>query len=223
MELGQLKLQTYRKSWGQIVEARWNALSLLDEPYLDVGCSSGDYVRLLASQGAAAVGFDIQPNPNWSSAPELFTIGSAQSLPFPANSFETVFSFEVLEHLQNPEEALREMQRVSSRNVLVTVPDCEVPVAFRNSGLTYNHFSDPTHVQFFSEESLRQLFRSVSMEVVFIVRINPVRPEILHYTSQGLPKALVSILSRIARLNPFAKKYYMTLMALGVTAEEPRP
>jgi ubiquinone/menaquinone biosynthesis C-methylase UbiE len=210
-------VQAYQKSWGKIVEARWNALSVLDGPYLDAGCSSGDYVRLLASEGAVASGFDIEASPNWSLAPELFTVGSAQSIPFPENSFETVFSFEVLEHLEDPEKALKEMKRVSSRNVLVTVPDCEVPAVFRNSGLTYNHFSDPTHVQFFTEKSLGELFRSAGMEMVWIKKINRVSPDLLHYTSQGFPKALVSILSRVARLNPLAIKYHMTLMALGVT------
>jgi hypothetical protein len=173
-------------------------------------------VHLLYGQGAEIAGFDIESDESWLESPGSFFRGSADSIAYSDNSFETVYSFEVLEHLEHPEVALREMRRVSARNVLITVPDCEVPSEFRTSGLTYNHFSDPTHIQFFTEKTLRELFLSAGLDLVYIKRINLVRPERLYYASRGYPQFLASSLTRIAAWNPFAKKFYMTLMALGV-------
>ena len=206
----------YRKSWGKVVRERAEALSALKGPFLDVGCSSGGYVSLLVSQGETVAGMDIEENEAWKHSPELFSVGSAQALEYPDNAFETVYSFEVLEHLEQPGLALQEMGRVSRRNVLVSVPDCEVPEVFRQSGLTYNHFSDPTHIQFFKEEALRDLFQSAGLRVVYVKRINRIFPERLYFESRGYPAALVFLLSSLARIAPWAKKYHMTLMVLGI-------
>jgi ubiquinone/menaquinone biosynthesis C-methylase UbiE len=206
----------YRKSWGKVVRERAEALSALEGPFLDVGCSSGGYVSLLVSQGETAVGMDIEENEAWKHSPERFSVGSTQALEYRDNAFETVYSFEVLEHLDQPALALQEMVRVSRQNVLISVPDCEVPKVFRQSGLTYNHFSDPTHIQFFTEDALRDLFRSAGLRVVYVKRINKVFPERLYFESRGYPTALVLLLSSLARIVPWAKKYHMTLMALGI-------
>jgi ubiquinone/menaquinone biosynthesis C-methylase UbiE len=211
----QIKSMKYRKSWGKVVKERAEALTALQGPYLDVGCSTGGYVSLLASRGESVAGMDIEESEAWGQAPELFSVGSAQALEYPDNAFETVFSFEVLEHLEQPALALQEMKRVSRRNVLVSLPDCDVPELFRESGLTYNHFSDPTHIQFFTEETLRALFLSAGLETVYVKRINRVSPEKLHYRSRGYPMFLSSMLSGLARRAPWAADYHMTLMALG--------
>ena len=128
----------YRKSWGKVVRERAEALSALEGPFLDVGCSSGGYVSLLVSQGETAVGMDIEENEAWKHSPERFSVGSTQALEYHDNEFETVYSFEVLEHLDQPALALQEMVRVSRQNVLISVPDCELPKVFRQSGLIFN-------------------------------------------------------------------------------------
>jgi ubiquinone/menaquinone biosynthesis C-methylase UbiE len=47
---------------------------------------------------------------------------SIYELPYADNSFPLVTCTDLLEHLDDPERAMRELVRVSSRNVLVTVP-----------------------------------------------------------------------------------------------------
>lgn len=44
--------------------------------------------------------------------PELDYVGDIQAMPLPDQSFDTVFSAEVLEHVPDPEKALREIYRV---------------------------------------------------------------------------------------------------------------
>lgn len=51
-----------------------------------------------------------------------FIKASIDYLPFPDNTFETVFGFHVIEHTDDPMHSLRELIRVSSRNVIVKTP-----------------------------------------------------------------------------------------------------
>jgi ubiquinone/menaquinone biosynthesis C-methylase UbiE len=51
-----------------------------------------------------------------------FQFGDVLDLPFPDRSFDLVVCTEVLEHVEDPAAALRELRRVARRAVLVTVP-----------------------------------------------------------------------------------------------------
>jgi 2-polyprenyl-3-methyl-5-hydroxy-6-metoxy-1,4-benzoquinol methylase len=48
--------------------------------------------------------------------------GSALTLPFADDTFDLVLCIEVLEHLPSPEQALREIARVASGAVVLSVP-----------------------------------------------------------------------------------------------------
>lgn len=48
-----------------------------------------------------------------------FVLGSATSLPFPDDSFDGAWSIWVLEHVPNPEQALRELRRVMRNDGVV--------------------------------------------------------------------------------------------------------
>lgn len=50
-------------------------------------------------------------------------LGDIYNLPYKNDSFELVTCMEVLEHLENPVQALKEVERVSSKYVLLTVPN----------------------------------------------------------------------------------------------------
>lgn len=52
-----------------------------------------------------------------------FIRGDAHHLPFKNNSFDTVVSGDILEHVVNPVEFLRELIRISKEKVVITTPD----------------------------------------------------------------------------------------------------
>jgi len=68
---------------------------------LDLGSSASPYPGLYES----GVAFDIVPY-------EVDVTGDAHFLPFRPCSFQNILCTEVLEHLTNPEQAVREMERV---------------------------------------------------------------------------------------------------------------
>jgi len=97
---------------------------------LDVGCGEGVVTERLARAFPAtrAVGVDVADPAlleEWEGrrAPNLgFAPGSAYSLPYGDGAFEVVSAFEVLEHLERPDEALAELARVASRALVLSVP-----------------------------------------------------------------------------------------------------
>lgn len=73
---------------------------------LDVGCGSRTYRRLLTSC-EWYIGLEYNPSMH----PDV--VGSALELPFAGGRVDHIISIEVLEHLPEPEQALKEMARVS--------------------------------------------------------------------------------------------------------------
>jgi len=74
---------------------------------LDVGCGSKPYKDTYFSAATSYVGVDYASE---KSRPDI--IASALSLPLDNESFDTVVSTELLEHVPDPLRALREMHRV---------------------------------------------------------------------------------------------------------------
>lgn len=85
---------------------------------LDVGCSSGHVTAKLATffPGSQVYGVDSYERAisfGKKQHPEIkFLVADAHKLPFKAKTFDLVSCIETLEHLEDPEKALREIFRV---------------------------------------------------------------------------------------------------------------
>jgi ubiquinone/menaquinone biosynthesis C-methylase UbiE len=93
-------------------------LGLQPRRLLVVGCGDGIEAGVLArSLGARTIGIDIGHEFTFDhrgAAPAQLEEMDAQSLRFPDNSFDLIYSFHALEHIEQPRVALREMARVLS-------------------------------------------------------------------------------------------------------------
>lgn len=89
---------------------------------LDVGCGSGHFLtRLEKHLGIKGVGIDISPKSiklakRWQKENLEFRVSKAEKLPFEDESFDYVFCFDVLEHIKEQRQALREMARVLKKD-----------------------------------------------------------------------------------------------------------
>ena len=104
---------------------------------LDVGCGTGDFVRLLAPlvSPGDAVGIDLSETmiaeacarsaAGPGAANVAFQIGDAQALTFEAGSFDRVLATQVLLHVQEPAVALREMSRVLVRGGSLAITEID--------------------------------------------------------------------------------------------------
>lgn len=123
---------------------------------LDVGCAEGFVsAHLTKSHCAEAefVGVDLD-RASLLRGRQIFgpmhrVVGDAQRLPFLDGSFDLVLCNEVLEHLAEPEVALRELKRVSRSYLLLSVP--HEPWFRSLNALRGKHLrqwgNDPEHVQ----------------------------------------------------------------------------
>jgi len=95
---------------------------------LEVGCGEGYILQYLIKKNSQVkfFGVDIsskmvklakQRNPQ-----TIVTKTDALKLPFPQDFFESVILCEILEHLETPEEAIKEARRVSKKFCLFSVP-----------------------------------------------------------------------------------------------------
>ncbi|MFN3200525.1 MAG: class I SAM-dependent methyltransferase [Bradymonadia bacterium] len=85
-----------------------------DRDVLEVGCGTGLILKSVAPVARSAVGLDLSPGMlEQARARGLDVVeGSATALPFDDASFDLVFSFKVLAHVEDIEQAMAEVARV---------------------------------------------------------------------------------------------------------------
>ena len=92
---------------------------------LDVGCGN-NYYKLSSHFGSRYYGIDFKgyylkdgiKHKNFSEC-DL----NSNKLPFDDNSFDNVMCTDVLEHLHNPHQFIKELFRISSKNVIISLPN----------------------------------------------------------------------------------------------------
>ncbi|WP_416200328.1 class I SAM-dependent methyltransferase [Terricaulis sp.] len=105
--------------------------------WLDVGCGSGVYSRILAAAGCQVLGIDGSPamieeasklsaqSLNELNAVNYLQVTLNEGLPFPDNLFDGCICFSVLEYLPNPSLTIRELARVvrPGGQILLSIPN----------------------------------------------------------------------------------------------------
>ncbi len=120
---------------GYIYDGRWKpvAKDIIDhfglkpgDKVLDVGCAKGFLVKDLLAEGIDAYGVDISEYALQNCEPEVvgrLHLGSADSLPFPDNSFDCVLSLNTIHNLTRDKAivAIQEVERLAPGKGFVQV------------------------------------------------------------------------------------------------------
>jgi len=94
---------------------------------LDLGCGDGLFLEMLKKKGITGVGLDVSEEAIKKCRAkglraEVFDF-SNQKLPFKDNQFDCVVALDVLEHLYFPLKTIKEAARVSTKYIIVSVPN----------------------------------------------------------------------------------------------------
>lgn len=141
---------------------------------LDAGCGEGETIERLGNLLPKPVqGVDLNPESVEFASARLpndqFEVGDLTDLRFDDSSFDLVLCLEVLEHIPDPEPALREMARVSSSEILISVPH---EPWFRLGSLARGKYlsgwgNHPEHVNHWNPGTLRR-FLEPTVDVIEI-------------------------------------------------------
>lgn len=121
---------------------------------LDIGCGTKPYAAILREHVTEHVGVDRESPFDATARPEL--VGTAYSIPTPDASFDSAISTAALEHLDEPELALRETQRVLKPGGIAVYT---VPFIWHVHAEPWDYFRYTSH-------GLRHLFEKTGFEVV---------------------------------------------------------
>jgi SAM-dependent methyltransferase len=202
--------------WGDIIEDKIKLIKkFAGKRILDVGCSKGDYVFYLIEHGYDAYGCDTAKDIRWRKKPKNFKVGNIYNLPYEKKSFDTVIAFEIFEHLDNLPLALKEISRVSTKNIIISVPNCELPQVFYNSGLTFYHHIDKTHINHFTGNDIRELLQTYGYTINAFSYISPIRSEVLFLYSWYIPLPIASFIGKILSKISINKKIYSDLLVVA--------
>ena len=125
---------------------------------LEVGCNWGYGSHVLAEQARHVVGFDL--NPTFvsygsqhlaSNNLRLMVHDASSPFPFPGESFDIVFSSEVIEHVANFSNCIREMHRVLRPDGMLILKTPNLAFARRW------HALNPYHLKVFLPDELEDL------------------------------------------------------------------
>lgn len=132
---------------------------VMDHIVLDAACGEGYGSFLLSQYAKAVTGLDIDRNTIKHASHRYqrknlgFVEGSCSQLPFENNQFDTVVSFETLEHLEQQEEMLSEFKRVLKDDgmLIISTPDKK-------------HYSDATGFE--NEFHVKELYKDEFKELL---------------------------------------------------------
>ena len=167
---------------------------------LDVGCGLGTYVRKLRDFSDDVYGVDIDPDKVAQAQRQLehIYLAPAEQLPFPDAYFDVVLLHEVLEHVRDDYQAVREAYRVAKvgGRLVIFAPNRLYPFETHGAywGGKYHFGNIPLvnylpdvlrnrlcpHVRTYTIRGLRRLFEGLSCRIIVHTQIYPGYDNIAH-------------------------------------------
>ncbi len=160
---------------------------------LDVGCGLGTYVEQFRRYTKDVHGVDVDPEKVAKASETLpnIQVSPAEHLPFPDQTFDVVFSNEVIEHVQDDRLAVAEAVRVTKDggHVVIYAPNRLYPFETHGAyfGKRYvfrlipliNYLPDPLrnrfapHVRAYTSRAIRRLFDGLPATIVVHTYVYP--------------------------------------------------
>lgn len=200
---------------------------------LDIGCGIGMYTEAFQRFSPHVYGLEIEHERAIQALGRARGVAQAvgEALPFPSNGFDVVFNHEVLEHVDDDRQVVREMVRVARPGsyVVTFVPNRLWPwethgfhwrakYHFGNTPLI-NYLPDPLrnrlawHVRVYTRRGVLGLFRDLPVKVLHHRTVYPGYDNIVRrFGSLGrLARAVSYRLERLPLLDQFGLSHFLVV------------
>jgi len=152
------------------------ALKYISGQTLDLGAGSAKYQNIIKEKASEYITFDIVPGPN------IDVVGDILDLPFEDESFDTIISTQVLEHIEKPWLMIKEVQRILKKGGI-----CILTAPF-----LIPYHPDPNDYFRYSIEGTKSLFKNNNFEII-------------ECDSYGKTFSVLSEFIRFSWFNPYQK------------------
>jgi SAM-dependent methyltransferase len=137
---------------------------------LDVGCNHGNLLRIASDRGWSVAGLEVNPDVASYATMQGFDVQNAflEANTLPSNNFDVLVAECVLEHVPNPVQFLEAARRVVRPHgiIYIGVPCFLGPIPlFLKRDSWYSLLPDE-HIWQFSERSLKNLVRSLGLQIL---------------------------------------------------------
>lgn len=132
---------------------------------VDLGCGLSPFINVIGGTGVDYSAKTIAKCEMLYSDAK-FVCSDILHTPFQDKSFDTVVAGEVIEHLENPKDLIKEMVRLARKRIILSTPQLE--------------FDDPEHLWEFTEEDLLQLLPNGTVKTLHSKRF-PGRKYLIAY------------------------------------------
>jgi SAM-dependent methyltransferase len=155
-------------AYDHLARYRFAERHMVNKSVIDMGCGAGYGAHSLAKVACSVLGVDLSVEAVAHAAERYqasnlhYEVGDVGNLPYEDESFEAAVSFEVIEHLERPEELLCEVKRLLKKDGVfaVSTPNKQTYSNDRNRVNSY-HLSEMYPLEF--QELLERYFEHVQI------------------------------------------------------------
>jgi 2-polyprenyl-3-methyl-5-hydroxy-6-metoxy-1,4-benzoquinol methylase len=138
---------------------------------LDVGCGVGYFLDIAKERGWNVYGTEYTESALKINRDKGFTMheGKLNSENYPENHFDIVTSFEVIEHINNPQEDIEKVKKILRKGgaLYATTPNFD-SLSRRNLKENWNVIGYPEHLSYYTPTSMNFLLKSFGFQEAFI-------------------------------------------------------
>lgn len=155
---------------------------------IDVGCGNGSFAeQLKTGRGCEVWGIEINPEAGKTASQKLDKVFVGDVFEYveklPDNYFDCIVFNDILEHLIDPYRLIEMVKtKLSPQGIVIaSIPNVRYYSTFKNLVLYrqwhYEDFGvlDRTHLRFFTDKSIKELFCNAGYEVLSLKGINPIK------------------------------------------------